>query len=113
MATRRLSAVAGATALTFGLIAGCSGGTSSGENSDKETATVALNQGAPKTLDFTTTDGAAIPEVLLGNVYEGLVALNDAGKIVPALAKSWDVSSDNKTYTFHLQPNVKLSLIQI
>lgn len=109
MATRRLSAVAGATALTFGLIAGCSGGTSSGENSDKETATVALNQGAPKTLDFTTTDGAAIPEVLLGNVYEGLVALNDAGKIVPALAKSWDVSSDNKTYTFHLQPNVKFS----
>ncbi|WP_040161849.1 ABC transporter substrate-binding protein [Mobilicoccus massiliensis] len=56
----------------------------------------------PANLDFTTTDGAAIPQALLDNVYEGLVAVDDAGKIVPGLAKSWEVSPDRKTYTFHL-----------
>ena len=43
----------------------------------------------PANLDFTRTDGAAIPQALLVNVYEGLVKLDqETGKIVPALAKS-------------------------
>lgn len=60
----------------------------------------------PANLDFTTTDGVAIPQALLVNVYEGLVKLDQDGKIVPLLAKSWEVSDDRKTYTFHLQENV-------
>nr|WP_240940182.1 ABC transporter substrate-binding protein [Planosporangium flavigriseum] len=42
---------------------------------------------------------------MLVNVYEGLVKLDQDGKIVPLLAKSWDISDDRKTYTFHLQDN--------
>ena len=57
----------------------------------------------PANLDFTTTDGAAIPEVLLYNVYENLVQLDQKGNIVPGLAESWDVSEDGLTYTFHLR----------
>ncbi|MGN6687235.1 MAG: ABC transporter substrate-binding protein, partial [Actinomycetales bacterium] len=59
----------------------------------------------PASLDFTTTDGAAIPQALLDNVYEGLVKLDQDGKIVPDLAKSWTVSPDRKTYTFDLVDN--------
>src|SRR6476469_8194900 len=59
----------------------------------------------PASLDFTTTDGAAIPQVLLTNVYETLVKQDQDGKIVPSLAKDWKVSEDRKTYTFDLQPD--------
>ncbi|MFF0271671.1 ABC transporter substrate-binding protein [Kribbella sp. NPDC004536] len=63
----------------------------------------------PASLDFTTTDGAAIPQALLGNVYETLVKQDDSGKIVPSLAKSWQVSPDRKTYTFDLVDNAKFT----
>jgi peptide/nickel transport system substrate-binding protein len=63
----------------------------------------------PENLDFTTTDGAAIPQVLLYNVYENLVKLDQDGNIKPMLAKSWDISPDRKTYTFHLVGNAKFS----
>lgn len=39
-------------------------------------------------------------------VYEGLTGLNDHGEVVPRLARSWDVSADSLTYTFHLRPGV-------
>ncbi len=63
----------------------------------------------PASLDFTKTDGAAIPQALLVNVYEGLVKLDQDGKIVPALATSWKVSDDHKTYTFDLTDKAKFT----
>jgi peptide/nickel transport system substrate-binding protein len=41
------------------------------------------------------------------NIYNGLVALDAQLNPKPDLADSWDVSSDGKTYTFHLHPGVK------
>lgn len=64
---------------------------------------------APASLDFTQNDGAAIPQALLYNVYEGLVKLDGSGKIVPLLAESWKVSEDQKVYTFILRKGVKFS----
>nr|WP_238355835.1 ABC transporter substrate-binding protein [Kribbella sandramycini] len=84
-----------------------SGGSSSGSGADQ-----ALSLGLvaePASLDFTTTDGAAIPQALLGNVYETLVKQDDSGKIVPSLAKSWTVSPDRKVYTFDLVDNAKFT----
>jgi peptide/nickel transport system substrate-binding protein len=64
----------------------------------------------PANLDFTTTDGAAIPEALLVNVYEGLVKLDqETGEIAPLLAESWDVSEDGRTYEFTLREGVTFS----
>ena len=63
----------------------------------------------PTSLDFTQADGAAIPQVLLTNVYETLVKLDQSGAIVPSLADRWTVSPDRKTYTFDLHPGVKFS----
>ncbi|MCF5723999.1 ABC transporter substrate-binding protein [Pseudomonas syringae] len=48
--------------------------------------------------------------VLLRNVAESLTDQDpQTGKIIPWLAKSWDVSDDALTYTFHLRQDVTFS----
>jgi peptide/nickel transport system substrate-binding protein len=42
-------------------------------------------------------------------IYDNLVYLDDKGQITPWLAKSWDISADGKTYTFHLRDDVTFS----
>lgn len=39
-------------------------------------------------------------------LFEGLVALDDSLRVVPALAQRWAVSPDGRTYTFTLRPGV-------
>lgn len=90
------------------VLAGCSAGSSTksgGASPSGDGASKALSVGLvaePASLDFTKTDGAAIPQVLLYNVNENLVRLDQEGRITPGLAKSWTVSPDRKTYTFDL-----------
>ncbi len=60
----------------------------------------------PPTLDLTASPAAAIPQVLLYNVYETLVRLQPDGSITPLLAESWDISDDGLTYTFNLREGV-------
>ena len=93
--------------------AGCSAGssttgTSTGSGDTNQTLAVGL-VAEPANLDFTKTDGAAIPQALLYNVYEGLVKLNNDGEIIPDLATSWKVSDDRLTYTFDLVEGAKFS----
>ena len=40
-------------------------------------------------------------------VFNSLVAFDDKMKLVPMVAKSWDISEDGKTYTFHLRDDVQ------
>lgn len=61
----------------------------------------------PPGLDPTTGAAAAIGEVVHYNIFEGLTKIEESGKVVPLLAKSWTVSPDQKTYTFKLLPGVK------
>jgi len=42
-------------------------------------------------------------------IYDNLVYLDDQGRPTPWLAKSWDISPDGKTYTFHLRDDVTFS----
>ncbi|MNW23678.1 ABC transporter substrate-binding protein [Arthrobacter sp. JUb115] len=85
-----------------------SGGTSSEGSAENTSVTVALT-GEPVNLDFTTTAGAAIPQALMSNVYEGLVEIDQEGKIQPLLAESWELSNGNKTYTFKLREGATFS----
>lgn len=101
VALPRLSAPIMACVLVLGT--GCSAG--SGDDSSLSIGFTA----EPASLDFTTDDGVAIPEVLLTNVYEGLVELAPDGGIQPALADSWEVSDDRRTYTFELNSDVTFS----
>ncbi len=40
-------------------------------------------------------------------LYNGLVSLNDSLEIVPAIARSWEISEDGTIYTFHLRQDVQ------
>ncbi|HHC29464.1 MAG TPA: ABC transporter substrate-binding protein, partial [Rhodobacterales bacterium] len=60
----------------------------------------------PPNLDPTGGAAAAIDEVVYANIFEGLTRFGSDGAILPALAKSWDVSDDGTVYTFHLNDGV-------
>lgn len=60
----------------------------------------------PPNLDPTAGAAAAIDEVVYANIFQGLTRFTADGEVVPDLAKSWDISEDGLTYTFHLQEGV-------
>ena len=60
----------------------------------------------PPNLDPTAGAAAAIDEVVYANVFEGLTRFNSNGEVIPALARSWDISDDGLVYTFHLASGV-------
>ncbi|RFM26545.1 ABC transporter substrate-binding protein [Deminuibacter soli] len=43
---------------------------------------------------------------VIHQLYNSLVEIDSGLNIVPSLAKSWDISADGMTYTFHLRSNV-------
>ncbi len=49
---------------------------------------------------------AADTKAVMSNVFEGLLWYDTSGNIVPALAKSWQISDDGLTYSFALRENV-------
>ncbi|MCL1906845.1 MAG: ABC transporter substrate-binding protein [Propionibacteriaceae bacterium] len=63
----------------------------------------------PTTLDLTTDSAAAIPQMLLYNVYETLVKLDSQGAIHPLLASRYEVSADSLTYSFSLDHKAKFA----
>ena len=72
------------------------------------TDTLIYAQGAePRGLDPALVDDGESAKVMI-NIYDGLLQYNkDSTKVEPSLAKSWEVSPDGLSYTFHLQEGVK------
>ncbi|WP_374414796.1 ABC transporter substrate-binding protein [Novosphingobium colocasiae] len=60
------------------------------------------------TLDLQTI-AATNPKWLGRLMFDNLVYLDDKGNITPWLARSWDISPDGRTYTFHLRHDVTFS----
>jgi peptide/nickel transport system substrate-binding protein len=71
-----------------------------------DTVTVGM-QLEPPNLDPTAGAAAAIDEVVYANVFEGLTRIGSDGSVLPALARTWDISADGRAYTFHLAAGVK------
>lgn len=46
-------------------------------------------------------------QMVAGNIYEGLLRYDTNLEPKPQIAKSWEISEDGLTYTFHLHENVK------
>lgn len=107
---RRLGiVVAWVTGLAM-LLAGCSGQGARSSGSHLPVNTLVIGATAePPTLDPTMNNAAAIPQVLLYNVYETLVKVDSTGQLQGLLAKEWTVSPDRRTYTFHLEPGASFA----
>jgi peptide/nickel transport system substrate-binding protein len=102
MASTRLAGLA--AALLFGLALAAPV-----ENADaaaRALITVGM-QLEPPNLDPTAGAAAAVDEIVYANVFEGLTRIGPDGSVLPALARSWDVSADGREYTFHLASGVK------
>ena len=99
-------------ALTLGVSA-CGGdnktaGSATTADGDAAKTLIYCSEGSPAGFDpaqytsGTDFDASAYP------IYNGLVEFKRAGtEIQPALAESWEISADGKTYTFNLRKGVK------
>jgi peptide/nickel transport system substrate-binding protein/oligopeptide transport system substrate-binding protein len=61
---------------------------------------------APAALDPATVDSVydALP---VGQIFDGIVALDPGLNVIPALADTWTISRDARVYTFHLRTGVR------
>ncbi|WP_080793825.1 ABC transporter substrate-binding protein [Corynebacterium pacaense] len=94
-----------------GALGACSAGSTSYQQPPAvdQSSIVVATTAAPASLDFTNASGAAIPQAMMSNIYEGLVRIDSAGGVQPLLATSWELSPDRRDYTFHLREGVAFS----
>lgn len=78
--------------------------TASGKICDGETLIVPGND--PATVFDPIQVGDVSTSEYVVEIFGGLVTLDTDLKVQPDIAKGWDVSTDGKTYTFHLRDNV-------
>jgi oligopeptide transport system substrate-binding protein len=72
-------------------------------------ADLVLNNGdEPQSLDPSIVTGQLEGRLCLA-LFEGLTTRDPAGKIIPGMAESWEITPDGLTYTFHLRPGIKWS----
>lgn len=106
---RRTSLIAlfAATALTLSACAGSAEPVASetGPPDPDASLTVGLVL-EPTNLDIRRTSGAALEQVLIDNIYQGLVTRTQDNEIVGALASDYEVSADGLTYTFTLNEGI-------
>jgi peptide/nickel transport system substrate-binding protein len=107
--TRRLALIS-ALAATAVILSACSGtpepaATSTGAPDPDATLQVGLVL-EPTNLDIRHTSGAAIEQILIDNIYEGLVTRTQENEIEGRLASDYTVSDDGLTYTFTLNDGI-------
>lgn len=96
------------------LLSACSKEKSSVANTNSDTNTANRNTinisigGEPPTLD-PDLSGDSISARVAHDFFEGLVSFDQRGEPIPGLAESWEISPDQKTYTFHLRKGIKFS----
>ncbi|MPS75521.1 MAG: ABC transporter substrate-binding protein, partial [Microbacterium sp.] len=107
---RRLALIS-ALAATAVVLSACSGSaepgpsTGTGEPDSNATLHVGLVL-EPTNLDIRHTSGAALEQILIDNIYEGLVSRTQENEIEGRLASDYEVSDDGLTYTFTLNDGV-------
>ncbi len=61
---------------------------------------------SPSTLDPQYA-GDTSAQIVINNVFEGLVRLSENGEVIPGIAETWNISPDGLTYTFKLKQGTK------
>lgn len=63
--------------------------------------------------NLVTLDPAKLTDVptfeVLKNIFGGLVELDEKNQPAPNVAEKWEISADQKTYTFHIRKNAKFN----
>lgn len=78
---------------------------SSGQNDkDKKVFTINLDQNVTSLDPAFARNQNAI--WMINQIFNGLVQVDSALNTIPCIAKSWDLSADQLTYTFHLRDDV-------
>jgi oligopeptide transport system substrate-binding protein len=83
------------------LVIGCGSG-------DQRADLVILNGAEPESIDPAVITGQLDGRICYA-LFEGLLHFDRFGKPQPGIAENWDLSSDAKTYTFHLRANARWS----
>ena len=62
----------------------------------------------PRSLD-PSLGTAVVDELILEDLFEGLVTVAEDGSTIPGTASSWETSADGKTWTFHIRKDARWS----
>jgi len=93
----------------FVLVSACSQSSTPVELATKQGILLMGNSADPESLDPALSTGLSESKILRA-LFEGLVRANDKTlEVEPAIAKSWKISEDSKTYTFFLDEKAKWS----
>jgi ABC-type transport system substrate-binding protein len=96
-----------ATALLVPLAGATTRGATTATDSRAASTVVIAAPLGPDTLDPIGSSLYNVDSMVWSTVYETLGTTTVTGKVIPVLAKSWTISRDGLTYTFHLRPGVK------
>ena len=97
--------------------AGCTGGGSGSSNGSRgggaapqgrSGGTLAIALLDPGPLDPARADGLE-DEIVLGNLFDGLTAIDPAGAVRPAVAASWTSDPSLRRWEFRLRPDNRWS----
>ena len=88
------------------LLAGCGNSKASNQKQVKTDHFNYVYVQDPDNLDYTVSSKQNNSDVV-SNFEDGLLERNQYGQLTGDLAKSWSVSKDGKTYTYHLRKDVK------
>lgn len=101
--SKRFAAIFLALVIVAAGFAGCAGKTTT------TAQTIRYDLGAePKTIDPALNSAVESATIIL-NAFEGLTKMNEKEQPTPGVAKTWDISADGLTYTFHLRDDAKWS----
>jgi len=80
-------------------------GSGGGDGSSASGPTLRMVGGDPLTLDPAIVTDAVSASYIV-EIFSGLVTIDKDLKLAPDIARSWEISPDRKTYTFHLRDDV-------
>ncbi|WP_242220956.1 peptide ABC transporter substrate-binding protein [Bacillus cereus group sp. BfR-BA-01380] len=90
------------------LISACSNNSSKTQGeSEKQVLNVTISEEIPSLDTAKSMNGTS--SHVMQNIFEGLYVLDDKDNPVPGVAKSFEKSTDGKTYIFHLRKDAKWS----
>lgn len=96
--------------VTMALMNGCIERKADNLNKDSRTSQYVIYNIEKLPEDLLQLNSSAVRDRdLLLSLFEGLVKVDETGKVMPAIAESWTVSKDELTYSFKIRENAKWS----